>query len=465
MLTKYAGQVTTLWDTVFPDCVRILPEDLSRLDQLLDDHRILRRLEQHWGRANLRVGRPSIAMATYLRLMVLKHSHGWGYERLVYQVSDSFHLRLFCGIAIDAPVPDESTIRKLTRRFGPQLLDDLIREVIKLAVKERGFRIWALRCDSTTQQADICYPTDSGLAAGATKALARAARKLRGLMPELTRTVRDRSRAVNKLMRALTRSLRCRTGEAKEQVQRLTEQIAAQARMAVGQAQKLLEEATTSCRPGGQAAGRAATGAISRLQELVVRSSKIVEQVRQRFAGQKIANRLVSLHDPDARPIRKGKLAQPTEFGYTVQFGELTSSTKKGARGLLLPPKLGVGSVSENILLEGTAAEIKELQLELAEAAFDGGFTLKATAATMAELSGDIFIAGSKKNAGSKRTRRRRASYRVGCEGRIAHLKREYGGRRSRLKGEEGARIWSGWTALVYDVVTASRLQVKEPKS
>lgn len=284
-------------------------------------------------------------------------------------------------------------------------------------------------------------------------------------MPELTRTVRDRSRTVNKLMRALTRSLRCRTGESKEQMQRLTEQIAAQARMAVGQAKKLLEEATTSCQPGGQALGRAATGAINRLRELVVRSSKIVEQVRQRFAGQKIANRLVSLHDPDARPIRKGKLAQPTEFGYTVQYCELTSNTKKGARGLLLPPKLGVGSVSENILLEGTAAEIKELQLELAEAAFDGGFTLKATAATMAELSGDIFIAGSKKNAGSKRTRRRRASYRVGCEGRIAHLKREYGGRRSRLKGGEGARIWSGWTALVYDVVTASRLQVKQPQS
>jgi len=107
-----------------------------------------------------------------------------------------------------------------------------------------------------------------------------------------------------------------------------------------------------------------------------------------------------------------------------------------------------VGSVSENVLLEQNAAEIKELQLELVEAAFDAGFSIKATAATMAELSGEIFIAGSKKNTGSKRTQRRRASYRVGCEGRIADLKREYGGGRLRLKGEEGARIWPGWTAL-----------------
>ena len=71
------------------------------------------------------------------------------------------------------------------------------------------------------------------------------------------------------------------------------------------------------------------------------------------------------------------------------------------------------------------------------EAAFDAGFGLKTTAASMAELSGELFIAGSGKNTGSKRTQRRRASYRVGCEGRIAHLKREYGGGRLRLKGEE----------------------------
>lgn len=170
---------------------------------------------------------------------------------------------------------------------------------------------------------------------------------------------------------------------------------------------------TISSQGSGRAVRRAATGAINRLRELVARSSKIVEQVRQRFAGEKIANRLVSLHDPDARPIRKRKLAQPTEFGYTVQYGELTSSTKKGARGLLLPPKLGVGSVSENILLEENAAEITGLEFGLVEASFDAGFTVKATAATMAEVGGEIFVAGSKKNAGSRHTRRRRASYRV----------------------------------------------------
>jgi hypothetical protein len=31
-------------------------------------------------------------MVTYVRLMALKHRSGWGYERLVRQVADSFHL-------------------------------------------------------------------------------------------------------------------------------------------------------------------------------------------------------------------------------------------------------------------------------------------------------------------------------------------------------------------------------------
>jgi transposase, IS5 family len=152
MLTKQAGEVETVWDELFPEFVRTLPDDLARLDQVLDAPGVLRQFEQHWGRANLNVGRPSIPMATYVRLMALKHRHGWGYERLVRQVADSFHLRRFCRISIVAEVPDESTVRKLTRRLGPELVDDLTREVVRLAIRGRGFKVRAMRCDSTVQE-------------------------------------------------------------------------------------------------------------------------------------------------------------------------------------------------------------------------------------------------------------------------------------------------------------------------
>lgn len=46
------------------------------------------------------------------------------------------------------------------------------------------------------------------------------------------------------------------------------------------------------------------------------------------------------------------------------------------------------------------------------------------------------------------------------AKGRIAHLKREYGAGRSRLKGESGARIWQGWAVFAYDVDTAAALPI-----
>jgi transposase, IS5 family len=63
-------------------------------------------------------------MRTYVRLMVVKHRTGWGYETLMREVSDSLHLRRFCLIALGEPVPDESTIRKLTRRLGATVVNE-----------------------------------------------------------------------------------------------------------------------------------------------------------------------------------------------------------------------------------------------------------------------------------------------------------------------------------------------------
>jgi len=49
-----------------------------------------------------------------------------------------------------------------------------------------------------------------------------------------------------------------------------------------------------------------------------------VAQTRTRLAGQtpQSATRLVSLHDPDARPIRKGRIDRPVEFGDKAQVAD-----------------------------------------------------------------------------------------------------------------------------------------------
>jgi hypothetical protein len=49
----------------------------------------------------------------------------------------------------------------------------------------------------------------------------------------------------------------------------------------------------------------------------------LVRRVKARGAASRTRfRRLVSLADPDARPIRKGKPGRPTEFGYTLLLAE-----------------------------------------------------------------------------------------------------------------------------------------------
>jgi IS5 family transposase len=60
------------------------------------------------------------------------------------------------------------------------------------------------------------------------------------------------------------------------------------------------------------------------LTELLDAVGKIAAQTRQRLAGSTPdgATRRVSLHDPDARPIAKGRLGKPVEFGYKAQVAD-----------------------------------------------------------------------------------------------------------------------------------------------
>lgn len=181
---------------------------------------------------------------------------------------------------------------------------------------------------------------------------------------------------------------------------------------------------------------------------------KVVEQIRKRLVGEPITDRLVSLFDPDARPIRKGKLGKATEFGYVEQLAEVTPNTKPGARGFIVPPASAPGNPGENELLPTTVEELQRLGLSPREVALDGGFQTKASQEALAPLEPErTFIAGRASPA-SKRTRRRLARYRVGAEGRISHLKRRHGLRRSRLKGDEGERTWTGWAVFAYNAET-----------
>jgi transposase, IS5 family len=471
MLRLSGGQVESLWDELLPEALRRLPEDLAAIDVLLADAALLAPIVAHWereaearGRSAKAHGRPTIPMQTYVRLMVVKHRYGWGYETLMKEVSDSLHLRRFCLIPLEDEAPDESTVRKLTRRLGPETVAELSRLVIMKAARETRFRARAVRVDSTVVEADVRYPTDVGLAGDGVRTLAEKGKRLAQMLGGAAAKVRDRSRAVGRRVRAIGRTLRRRTGEAKGEVLALTGQAGKLLSSSVREARKLAAEARKQAKKLRRSrsaktrrrAERILAGA-EQLETMTERSEKVVDQIRKRVADEPISDRLVSLFDPDARPIRKGKQGKQTEFGFVTQLAEVTPNTKPGARGFILPPATAPGNPGENQLLPQTVEELQRLGLKPKEIAVDGGFQTKTTTETLAPLAPERIHITGRSTPGSKRTQRRLTRYRVGAEGRISHLKRQHGLRRSRLKGSEGQRTWTGWATFTYNVETYGR--------
>jgi IS5 family transposase len=231
----------------------------------------------------------------------------------------------------------------------------------------------------------------------------------------------DRSRQLGKTVRAISRTLARRTGQRRDEVMELNAQAGRILTRSIG------EPARWPPRPAPRRVDAAPRPSLLprgglRSWPTMARASPPRSSSGQ--WGEPIADRLVSVSDPDARPIRKGKLGKPNEFGSVAQLAEVTATTGRGARGYVLPAASAPGNPGENRLLDQTLTELDRLGLGPREVALDGGFVPGPTTQTLTTLAPTrIFISG-RAEPGSRRTRRRLARYRTGCEGRISHLKR-----------------------------------------
>ena len=66
-------------ESLLPPEILKLPPDLEKVDQILNDERFE---EPFIERFNVTIGRGSVPIRPYIRLMVLKYSNEWGYETL-----------------------------------------------------------------------------------------------------------------------------------------------------------------------------------------------------------------------------------------------------------------------------------------------------------------------------------------------------------------------------------------------
>src|SRR5687767_1209801 len=240
MLRTRAEQVSA-WEAALPAEVVRLPEELARVDALLDDPVFFAPFAQFF---DPRIGRPSTPMETYLRMMFLKFRYRLGYESLCREVADSISWRRFCRIPLDGRVPHPTTLMKLTIRCGSTAVDGCNEALLAKAAEAKLLRTTRLRADTTVVPADVAYPTDSGLLAKAVRRIAATGRRIKAAGGATRTRLRDRSRSAGRRAHGIAAKLRLRTvagrDEAQATVRRITGELAELAERAAADAERLL---------------------------------------------------------------------------------------------------------------------------------------------------------------------------------------------------------------------------------
>jgi transposase, IS5 family len=450
------------WESRLPPEVLRLPDDLARVDALLDDPVFFAPFAPYFHPV---LGRPGTPVEWYLRLMFLKFRHGLGFESLCAEVSDSISWRRFCRIPLDGAVPHPTTLMKLTSRCGEAAVAGLNEALWAKAAGQKLLRTARVRAGTTVIPANVAYPTDSGLLAKAVGKLVRTARRVQaaGGAPDTVMT--DRRRAAARRVREIASKLRSRSKLGREEttaaIRRVTGELAGLAGETAAQAAAVLRNGRRAVpRAPGRMRGRLRR-ALNELAVTIERTGVIISQTRIRLAGQVPdgATRLVSLHDPDARPIRKGRIDRPVEFGYKAQVADNDD-------GVILDYNVEYGAAPDGPQLEPAIKRVTRRAGRVPGAVTaDRGYGQAAVERDLHELGvrtvaipRQATTSAARKKLEHSRGFRKLVKWRTGSEGRISYLKRGYGWDRTRLDTRNGAATWCGHGVFTHNLVKIGAL-------
>jgi IS5 family transposase len=466
--TKVDAQ-PTLWEAILPPEFLRLPPGLEQVDRLLDDPVFF---EPFVAFFHPKIGRPSIPMETYLRLMFLRFRYRLGFETLCAEVTDSLAWRRFCRIGITEAVPHPTTVMKITTRCGDQAVNQLNEALLRKAMAAHVVKLDKVRADTTVVPANVSYPTDSGLLSKGVAKLTKTVRAIQALGLARRTCFRDRTRSVRRRAHQIAAWLRRRSGDAKDEVLALSGELAKIAEGAIKDAQAVATNAQRSLHRAGDAASGKATALVAELERTIGALEQVVTQTRTRIAGgvPDGASRIVSLHDIDARPIAKGRLGRPVEFGYKAHVTD-------NAQGIVLDHTVDMGNPPDAPMLVPAVTRIAKFFGRVPKAATaDRGYGEPKVETELASLGVKHVAIPRKGRPGAERQKieqaprfRKLVKWRTGSEGRIAHLKRSCGWERTMIDGIGGARTWCGWGVLSHNAIKIAVLieqrETKKPST
>lgn len=411
-----------------------LDEELKTVDELLSNTQLVKPFEEVFDET---LGRPGTPAGIYLRMMYLKFRWGLSYEEVEREVRERLPWRYFCHLSLMDGVPDATTLIKLNQRFGEERVRGLNKRLIKELLKTRSLKPRRIRIDSTTLEAHISYPNDVGVIHQAVKTLTRTA-------ASLGKKITSHVRATKRALFSWSQTAKANPKERKEKGRRLLKKVATLVQHTVAESRTTFHGLC----------GSATDQLKQKFFEQIELAQTLLSQTEQKLAGKKsIPERIVSFHDAQARPICKGKLNKPVEFGRTLQLVQDSS-------GVIVHYEVHCGNPNDSTQLLSLVRQTKNsLGVKPKDLAADRGYysadnVVKLGKAGIEKVS--IPKVGRLSRAETthqqKKWFRELQRFRCGIEAAISMLKRKFGLGRVLAKGSAGTAIWTGLAIFAYNL-------------
>jgi len=449
----------SLFEVLLPDGHKLWPDWLRTIDTLLEDDGVIdvvaQALEKRWPQSRRR-GRPGTPAEVVIRMLILKHLFDWSYDDLEREVRANLVYRMFTRI--DAgEVPDAKTILKIARALGPEVIEQLHRQVVEVAKRAGVTHGRRFRIDTTVVETNVHDPTDSSLLQDGVRVLTRTVQRASAVLGDPRRRVRDRRRSVGR--RVLIIGRQARSPETRDALVRSYRQLMATTRAVIRDAATMVRRIRHRIRRAPAAAATTLTQIRQRLQQMQPLIVRVLAQTRARLLGgdTHVADKVLSVFEPHTEAIRKGKIAKPTEFGklVTIQESEhqiITAYEVHATRPADMT--LWTPALERHIEVFGHAPDI---------AAADRGFSSAKNedAARACGVRRVILPRQGRKTSARRAYERQRwfrrgQRWRVGCEGRISVIKRRHGLRRCRYRGADGTARWVGLGVIANNLVSTA---------
>jgi IS5 family transposase len=411
-------------------------------------------------------GRRGVPAEVVLRLLVLKHVRNLSYDALEREVRANLVYRDFTRVG-GGKMPDAKTMGRWGLAVGPQVLRQIHDRMVKIA---QGIGVVAgrrMRVDTTVVESNIHHPTDSTLLGDGVRVLIRTMKKATEIAGAVGTKLRDRSRSVKLRLFEIARIARAKGPLNRDRLQQRYRRLLDTTSRVVGQAKRFSKEISEGVKRSADVLQQIALeGLRAELDRMVPLVRRVMQQTRARvFRGDThFEGKIISVFEPSAEVIRKGKAGKPNEFGKMVKLQEAENQIIVDYEVYPWRPH------DAELLIPAIAIHQAKLgrvpRLVAADAAFYSG--KNETAAKAMGVKRVCIPNRSSKSPERRREQKKRwfrngQKWRTGCEGRISVVKRRHGLDRCLYKTEVGMQRWVGLGVISDNLVNIGRVMSRRP--